>query len=203
MRNPKGVGPPLRKARTPLPPAAMAAPDLGAVVRGVTAARRVLASTPLSDALAEPRRDLVVLYDTQSVGDALSTLGAWNLLSAPVVAGGPPWLRRGESPRTASHVTQHGAGNPRMAAVRGFLSVHAIMRAFVAGARARRRGARYAQRHASAHPWACPRALRRAETSDIRADSAEEVAAAANELWSAQIMEAFGALTFTRRDALS
>jgi hypothetical protein len=55
-------------------------------------ARRVIFSLPLSAALQPERRELVVVYETQSISDALLTLAAWRLLSAPVLAGPPPWL---------------------------------------------------------------------------------------------------------------
>ena len=108
------------------------------VVRAVLGVRTALAATPLRAALEPtPERDLVVVYETQSVGDALQTLAAWNLLSAPVVKGPPPWRK------PASEAAGEGAPspfapastrNPRMRDLLGFLSVNTIMRAFVAGA---------------------------------------------------------------------
>ena len=130
------------------------APDLDAALRELRGVREALASTPLSAALEpSPVRDLVVLYDTQTVGDALQTLAAWNILSAPVVKGGPPWLRRdrGEAKDEGGGSAQQqgasrldddvGANNPALHDLLGFLSVDAIMRAVVAGARARRAAA--------------------------------------------------------------
>lgn len=119
----------------------MAAPPADAVVRAVLGVRGALAATPLRAALEPtPARDLVVLYDTQSVGDALQTLAAWNLLSAPVVKGPPPWRKREGAEEAAqgtgaSPFAAAAARNPRMRDLIGFLSVNTIMRTFVAGAR--------------------------------------------------------------------
>jgi hypothetical protein len=133
--------------------AAPTAPDLEAVVRALQGVREALAATPLSSALDPAVRDVVVLYDTQTVGDALQTLAAWNILSAPVVKGGPPWLRKEtrtpqqreseeeEKERGARRAASPeppfadvGAHNPAMHDILGFLSVETIMRAVVAGA---------------------------------------------------------------------
>jgi hypothetical protein len=134
--------------------------DLEGVVRALQGVRAALRDTPLSSALDPPVVDVVVLYDTQSVGDALQTLAAWNILSAPVVKGGPPWLRRREAEAAAAAaaekqkthgeeaegkpkeraaspeppVSDVGANNPAMHDILGFLSVETIMRAVVAGA---------------------------------------------------------------------
>ena len=98
--------------------------------------RAALAATPLREALEPtPERDLVILYETQSVGDALQTLAAWNLLSAPVVKGPPPWRKPGAAEEGApSPFAPAATRNPRMRDLLGFLSVNTIMRAFVAGA---------------------------------------------------------------------
>ena len=107
---------------------------MDAVVRAVLGVRAALAATPLSAAL-EPmlERDLVTLYETQSVGDALQTLAAWNLLSAPVLKGPPPWVKAAYEEGSASPFAPAAARNPRMRDLLGFLSVNTIMRAFVAG----------------------------------------------------------------------
>ena len=115
----------------------MAAPALDEVVRAVLGVRAALAATPLREALEPmPERDLVVVYETQSVGDALQTLAAWNLLSAPVVKGPPPWrtpaAEAGEG--APSPFAPASTRNPRMRDLLGFLSVNTIIRAFVAGA---------------------------------------------------------------------
>jgi hypothetical protein len=111
---------------------------MDAVVRAVLGVRAALAATPLSAALEPmPERDLVTLYETQSVGDALQTLAAWNLLSAPVLKGPPPWLKAAseEEPSgvSPSPFAPAAARNPRMRDLLGFISVNTIMRAFVAG----------------------------------------------------------------------
>ena len=113
---------------------------MDAVVRAVLGVREALSSTPLRAALEPtPERDLVVLYDTQSVGDALQTLAAWNLLSAPVVKGPPPWRKAAAEEASAaeggpSPFAAAASRNPRMRDLLGFISVNTIMRAFVAGA---------------------------------------------------------------------
>ena len=114
----------------------MAAPALDEVVRAVLGVRAALAATPLREALEPmPERDLVVVYETQSVGDALQTLAAWNLLSAPVVKGPPPWRTvKAAGEGAPSPFAPASTRNPRMRDLLGFLSVHTIMRAFVAGA---------------------------------------------------------------------
>jgi hypothetical protein len=190
--------------------AAPSQPDLEAVVRALQGVRAALAATPLSAALEPPVRDLVVLYETQTVGDALQTLAAWNLLSAPVVKGGPPWLHGGavgkeaatasgsdEARRARSPSPPYadvGGSNPAMSDLLGFLSVAAIMRAFVAGACALRCAALRWMRHDASRPalGARSRARARTETDGIRAERGEEVLSAARELWGSQIMEAFG-----------
>ena len=118
---------------------------MSAVVRAVLGVREALAATPLSAALEPtPERDLVTLYETQSVGDALQTLAAWNLLSAPVLKGPPPWRQpaKAEEGAAPSPFAPAATRAPRMRDLLGFISVNTIMRAFVAGTPSRRTRAR-------------------------------------------------------------
>ena len=118
----------------------MAAPpsptaDVASVVRAVLGVREALAATPLAAALEPtPERDLVTLYETQSVDDALQTLAAWNLLSAPVLKGPPPWRKPAAEEGGPSAFAPAESRAPRMRDLLGFISVNTIMRAFVAGA---------------------------------------------------------------------
>jgi hypothetical protein len=119
----------------------MASPNTEAVKR-VDAAQRScsdeMANQMLDEALQPFARDLVCVYETQTVGDALQTLATWGVLGAPVVKGQPPWLSKRHARNDIADwpFDEAGADNPRMADVLGFVSVGAIVTALVAETRA-------------------------------------------------------------------
>jgi CBS domain-containing protein len=119
----------------------MACPNSDAVKR-VNDAQRIcsdeMASQMLDEALQPFARDLVCVYETQTVGDALQTLATWGVLGAPVVKGQPPWLSKRHARIDIADwpFDEAGDGNPRMVDVLGFVSVGAIVTALVAETRA-------------------------------------------------------------------
>lgn len=130
----------------------------------VVACRAELASWRVEDALEPAARDLLVVYENSTVGDALISLCAWNVLSAPVVKGSPPWLEAGAhkaARQTGWPEGEAGADNPLMSDVLGFLSVANVVHALVAA------------------------------TQGVSCDDVAAVRDAAAELWRSRVTEAF------------